>query len=60
LYEYEITSPTLKQEENRFSDLKLKAVSTSETSVNVWQTTRLYNPEDSHRHFRCRENLEQN
>jgi hypothetical protein len=31
--------------------------STSETSVNVYQTTRRYNPEDSHLHTRRRENL---
>jgi hypothetical protein len=33
------------------------AASTSETSVNAYQTTRRYNPEDSHLHTRRRENL---
>jgi hypothetical protein len=28
----------------------MEAVSTSETSVNFYQTTRRYNPEDSHLH----------
>jgi hypothetical protein len=28
-----------------------------ETSVNFYQTTRCYNPEDSHHHTRRRENL---
>jgi hypothetical protein len=32
-------------------------VSTSETSVNFYQTTQSYNPEDSHLHIRRRENL---
>jgi hypothetical protein len=31
--------------------------STSETSVNFYQTTRRNNPEDSHLHIRRRENL---
>jgi hypothetical protein len=31
--------------------------STSETSVNFYQTTLRYNPEDSHLHTRRRENL---
>jgi hypothetical protein len=31
--------------------------STSETSVNFYQTTRRNNPEDSHLRTRCRENL---
>jgi hypothetical protein len=30
---------------------------TSETSVNFYQTTRRYNPEDSHLHTHRRENL---
>jgi hypothetical protein len=34
-----------------------EAASTSETSVNFCQTTRSYNPEDSHLHTRRRENL---
>jgi hypothetical protein len=33
------------------------AACTSETSVNFYQTTRCYNPEDSHLHTRRRENL---
>jgi hypothetical protein len=35
----------------------MEAASTSETSVNFYQTTRRYNPEDSHFHSRRRENL---
>jgi hypothetical protein len=34
-----------------------EAASTSETSVNFYQTTRRYIPEDSHLHTRRRENL---
>jgi hypothetical protein len=34
-----------------------KAASTSETSVNVCQTTWINNPEDSHFQTRCRENV---
>jgi hypothetical protein len=37
--------------------LMTEAVSISETSVNFFQTTRRYNPEDSHFHTRRRENL---
>jgi hypothetical protein len=37
--------------------LMMEAVSTSETSVNFYQTTRHNNPEVSHLHARCRENL---
>jgi hypothetical protein len=37
--------------------LMMEATSTSETSVNFYQTTRRYNPEDSHLHTRRRENL---
>jgi hypothetical protein len=37
--------------------LMMEAASTSETSVNLCQTTRRYNPEDSHIHTRRRENL---
>jgi hypothetical protein len=40
--------------------LMMEAVSTSETSVNFYQTTRRYNPEDSHLHIRRRENLKSN
>jgi hypothetical protein len=35
----------------------MEAASTSETSVNFYQTTRRYNPEVSHLHTRLRENL---
>jgi hypothetical protein len=39
-----------------FIALMMEAASNSETSVN-YQTTRRYNPEDSHLHTRSRENL---
>jgi hypothetical protein len=35
----------------------MEAASTSETSVNFYQTTRRNNPQDSHLHTRRRENL---
>jgi hypothetical protein len=35
----------------------MEAESTSETSVKFYQTSRRYNPEDSHLHTRRRENL---
>jgi hypothetical protein len=35
--------------------LMMKAASTSETSVNSYQTTRRYSPEDSHLHTHRRE-----
>jgi hypothetical protein len=35
----------------------MEATSTSETSVNFYQTARGYNPEDSHLHTRRLENL---
>jgi hypothetical protein len=35
----------------------MEAASSSETSVNFYQTTRRNNPEDSHLHARRRENL---
>jgi hypothetical protein len=35
----------------------IEAARTSETSVNFYQTSRRYNPEDSHLHTHCRENL---
>jgi hypothetical protein len=35
----------------------MEAASTSETLVNFYQTTRRYNPEDSHIHIHRRENL---
>jgi hypothetical protein len=37
--------------------LMMEAASTSETSVNFYQTTQRYNPEGSHFHTRRRENL---
>jgi hypothetical protein len=37
--------------------LMMEAASTSQTSVNFYQTTRRYNPEDSHLHTRRRENI---
>jgi hypothetical protein len=37
--------------------LMMEAASTSETSVNVYQTTRRYNPKDNHLHTSRRENL---
>jgi hypothetical protein len=37
--------------------LMMEAASTSETSVNFYQTTRRNNPEDSHLHTHRRENL---
>jgi hypothetical protein len=37
--------------------LMMEAASTSETSVNFYQTTWSNNPEDSHLHTCCRENL---
>jgi hypothetical protein len=37
--------------------LMMKAASTSETSVNFYQTLRRNNPEDSNLHNRRRENL---
>jgi hypothetical protein len=41
----------------RAISLMMEAASTSETSVNFYQTTRRYNPEDSHLQTCCRENL---
>jgi hypothetical protein len=35
----------------------MEAARTSETLVNFYQTTRRYNPEDSHLRTHCRENL---
>jgi hypothetical protein len=40
--------------------LIMEAVRTSETSVNFYQTTRRYNPEDSRLHTRRREKLKSN
>jgi hypothetical protein len=41
----------------RFIALMMEAARTSETLVNFYQTTRRYNPEDSHLHTHRRENL---
>jgi hypothetical protein len=41
----------------RVIDLMMEAASTSEMLVNFYQTTQLNNPEDSHLHTHCRENL---
>jgi hypothetical protein len=38
-------------------DLMMEAARTSETLVNFYQTTRHYNPEDSHLYTHRRENL---
>jgi hypothetical protein len=38
----------------------VEAASTSETSVKFYQTTRRYNPEDSHLRTHRRENLKSN
>jgi hypothetical protein len=40
-----------------FNALMIKAAHTSETSVNVCQTTRCNNPQDSHLHTRRHDNL---
>jgi hypothetical protein len=40
--------------------LMMEAARTSETSVHFYQTTRRYNPKDSHLHTRRRENLKSN
>jgi hypothetical protein len=37
--------------------LMMEAATTSETSVNFYQTTRCYNPDDSYLHTHRRENL---
>jgi hypothetical protein len=37
--------------------LMMEAARTSETLINFYQTTRCYNPEDSHLHTHRRENL---
>jgi hypothetical protein len=39
------------------ASIVMETVSTSETSVNVYHTTRLNKPKDSHLHIRLRENL---
>jgi hypothetical protein len=55
-----ITSTTIVTHKQNYSlliALMLEAASTSETSVNFYQTTRRNNPKDSHLHTHCRENL---
>jgi hypothetical protein len=42
----------------RTTALMMGAASTSETSVNFYQTTRCNNPEDNHLHTLSRENLQ--
>jgi hypothetical protein len=42
---------------NDYQKALMEATSTSEMLVNFYQTTRSYNPEDSHLHTRRRENL---
>jgi hypothetical protein len=41
----------------RYIALMMEAARTSETLANFYQTTRRYNPEDSHLHTHRRENL---
>jgi hypothetical protein len=41
----------------RLIALMMEAAGTSKTPVNFYQTTRRYNPEDSHLHTRHRESL---
>jgi hypothetical protein len=41
----------------KYIDLVMQTVQTSETFVNLHESTRRYNPEDSHLHTYCRENL---
>jgi hypothetical protein len=41
----------------RFIALMMETAKTSETLVNLYQSTRRYNPEDSHLHTHRRENL---
>jgi hypothetical protein len=55
-----LARPRRKWNNNKIEDgclLMLEAVSTSETLVNFYQTTRRNNPENSHLHTRRRENL---
>jgi hypothetical protein len=44
-------------EKSKQGTLMMEAASTSETSVNFYQTKRHYNPEDSHLHTCHHENL---
>jgi hypothetical protein len=41
----------------RFIALMMEVASTSETSENIYRTTRHYTPEENHLHTRHRENL---
>jgi hypothetical protein len=45
------------QQSFRATALMMEAANTSETSVNFYQTTQRNNPEDSHLHTFCYENL---
>jgi hypothetical protein len=45
------------KERNIYTVLMMEAVTTSETSVNIYQSTRRYNPEGSHLCKHRRENL---
>jgi hypothetical protein len=47
----------IKSEVSEIIALMMEAASTSETSKNLYQTTRRNNPEDSRLHTRRRENL---
>jgi hypothetical protein len=55
---FRVEAPCSKVEvHQRFIALMIKAARTSETLVNFNQTTRRYNPEDSHLRTHRRENL---
>jgi hypothetical protein len=55
--EPETSSTVIKEVAEYRSRAMMEAASTSETSVNFYETTRRNNPEDSHLHTRCCENL---
>jgi hypothetical protein len=56
-----LSEPSTGKVEKEVTDKKfalmMEAVQTSETLVNSYQSTRRYNPEDSHLHSHRRENL---
>jgi hypothetical protein len=52
-----ITNETMKMAVFRAIALMMEAARTSETLVQLYQTTRCYNPENSHLHTHRRENL---
>jgi hypothetical protein len=54
---YPYTPYTLRDVLKMAIALMMEAANTSETSINVYQTTRRNNPEDSHLHARRRGNL---